>query len=152
LLQSKKRKELSALWTEIRTTGTHTRGPAQKPGSSAFISIKRARSFSGALAHALKYPAKFLTASTPARLAELEATFHRTRRFSATAAFYNVEVTREPGDESPVGECPLCGARLCEVMEPWVPRCALETEGRCALDQARREAGRAKVFSGAGPP
>jgi hypothetical protein len=139
LLQSKARKELSALWTEIR-------------GERSFVSIKRARSFSGALAHALKYPAKFLTASTPARLAELEATFHRTRRFSASAAFYNVEVIREPGDDSPIGECPLCGARLCEIMEPWVPRFVLEAEGRCGVDQARSEAGRARVLSGTGPP
>jgi hypothetical protein len=139
LPQSKARKELSTLWSEIR-------------GERSFVSIKHARSFAAALAHALKYPAKFLSASTPERLAELEATFHRTRRFSAGGAFYNVEPTREPGEESPVGECPLCGARLCEIVEPWVPRFVLEAEGRRDVEQVRREVGRARVLSGTGPP
>jgi hypothetical protein len=139
LPQSKARKELSALWSEIR-------------GERSFVSIKRARSFAAALAHALKYPAKFLSASTPERLAELEATFHGTRRFSAGGAFYNVESLREPGEESPVGECPLCGARLCEIVEPWVPRFVLEGEGRRRVEDVRREVSRTKIFSGAGPP
>jgi hypothetical protein len=139
LLQSKARKELSSLWSEIR-------------GERSFVSIKRARSFRAALAHALKYPAKFLSASTPERLAVLEATFHRTRRFSAGGAFYNVTPEREPGEESPVGECPICGAPLCEVLEPWVPRFVLEAEGRRDVGDVRREAGRAEVFSGSGPP
>lgn len=139
LPQSKARKELSALWSEIR-------------GERSFVSIKPARSFQAALAHALKYPAKFLSASTPERLAELEATFHRTRRFSAGGAFYNVKAVREPGEDSPVGECPLCGARLVEIMEPWSAVFALEAEGRRSVEQVRREVSRAKVFSGAGPP
>jgi hypothetical protein len=139
LPQSKQLKELSTLWSEIR-------------GERSFVSIKRARSFRAALAHALKYPAKFLSASTPERLAELEATFHRTRRFSTGGAFYDVASSREPGDDSPIGECPLCGARLCEVLEPWVPRSALEAEGRRDVGQTRREVGRARVLSGAGPP
>lgn len=139
LPQSKALKELSALWSEIR-------------GARSFVSIKYARSFRVALAHALKYPAKFLTASAPQRLAQLEATFHRSRRFSAGGAFYNVTPTREPGEESPIGECPLCGARLCKVAEPWVPRFVLEAEGRRDVEQARREAGRARVLSGTGPP
>lgn len=131
--------ELTALWSEIR-------------GERSFISIKRAKSFRAALAHALKYPAKFLRASTPARLAELEATFHRTRRFSTGGAFYNISSLREPGEDSPIGECPLCHARLCEVLEPWVPRFVLEAEGRRDVAQARREVGRASVLSGTGPP
>jgi hypothetical protein len=139
LFQSKQRKELSTLWSEIR-------------GERSFVSIKTARSFRAALAHALKYPAKFLSTSTPDRLAELEATFHRTRRFSAGGAFYNVTPIREPGDDSPMGECPLCGARLCEVVEPWVPRSILEAEGRRDVGQARREAGRARVLSRTEPP
>ena len=132
-------KELSALWSKIR-------------GERSFVSIKRARSFSAGLAHALKYPAKFLSNSTPERLAELEATFHRTRRFSAGGAFYNVKPTREPGQDSPIGECPLCGARLCEIVEMWVPRSVLESEGRRDAGQVRREVGRKKVLSGDGPP
>lgn len=139
LPQSKVRKELSALWSEIRR-------------ERSFVSIKRARNFRMALAHALKYPAKFLNASTPERLAELEATFHRTRRFSTGGIFYNVTSMREPGDDSPIGECPLCGARLCEVLEPWVARFVLEAEGRRNVQQVRREVGRARVLSGAGPP
>jgi len=139
LPQSKERKELSALWSEIR-------------GERSFVSIKHARSFPEALAHALKYPAKFLSISTPERLAELEAAFHRTRRFSTGGAFYNVTPTREPGEESPIGECPHCGARLCEVLETWVPRFVLEAEGRRDVEQVRREVGRAKILSGSGPP
>jgi hypothetical protein len=134
-----KRKELSALWSEIR-------------GERSFVSIKPAKTFSAALAHALKYPAKFLDASTPERLAQLEAVFHRTRRFSSGGAFYNVTPVREPGDDSPVGECPLCGARLVEVMEPWSAVFALEGEGRRSVEQVRREIGRARILSGAGPP
>ena len=129
-----RRKELSALWSEIR-------------GERSFVSIKRARSFRAALAHALKYPAKFLSASTPERLAELEATFHGTRRFSAGGAFYNVKSEREPGQESSIGDCPLCGSRLCEIVEPWVPRFVLEREGRRSVEDVRREVGKAKAFS-----
>lgn len=139
LPQSKAWKELSALWSEIR-------------GERSFVSIKYARSFSAALAHAMKYPAKFLNASTPGRLAELEATFSDTRRFSTGAAFFNVTPTREPGEESPIGKCPLCGARLCEVLEPWVPRFILEAEGRRDVGEVRREVGRTRILSGAGPP
>ena len=130
-----RRKELSALWSIvglqgerrnemlrfIRKHGLRDAWRELAPKERRFVSIKRARSFAAALAHALKYPAKFLSASTPERLAELEATFHGTRRFSAGGAFYNVTSQREPGDESPVGECPLCGARLVEIVEPWVP-------------------------------
>jgi len=139
LPQSKGRKELSALWSEIR-------------GERSFVSIKRARTFRAALAHALKYPAKFLSASTPERLAELEATFHGTRRFSSGGAFYGVTPMRQPGEESSVGKCPICDAQLMEIVEPWVPRFVLEGEGRRDVEQARREAGKAKVFSGAEPP
>ena len=131
--------ELTALWSEIR-------------GERSFVSIKRAKGFRAALAHALKYPAKFLKASTPARLAELEATFHRTRRFSTGGAFYNISSLRVPGENSPIGKCPLCHARLCEVLEPWVPRFILEAEGRRDVGQARREVGRARVLSGTGQP
>ena len=133
LPQSKARKELSALWSEIR-------------GELSFVSIKRARSFRAALAHALKYPSKFLSDSTPDRLAELEATFHRTRRFAACGAFYNVKCEREPGDDSTAGECPVCHARLVEVMEPWASVGLLEAEGRRDVDQVRRESSRARIF------
>ena len=117
-----------------------------------FVSIKRAKGLNGALAHALKYPAKFLSASTPQRLADLEAVFHRTRRFSTGGAFYGLKSQREPGEDSPIGSCPLCGARLSETVEPWVSRFVLEAEGRRNVEEARREMARAKTFSGTGPP
>lgn len=133
LPQSKARKELSALWSEIR-------------GETSFVSIKWARDFRTALAHALKYPAKFLSVSTPERLAELEATFHRTRRFAACGAFYNVKREREPGDDSVAGECPVCRARLVEVIEPWASIASLQAEGRRDVDQVRREHNRKRIF------
>jgi hypothetical protein len=135
LPQSKARKELSVLWSEIR-------------GERSFVSIKRARSFAAALAHALKYPAKFLNASTPERLAQLEAVFHKTRRFSTGGAFYGIKVMQEPGEDSPVGTCPLCGAPLVKILEPWVPRFDLEAEGRVDVEEARRASNRAAAFSG----
>lgn len=139
LPQSKARKELSALWSEIR------REPS-------FVSIKYARSFPTALAHALKYPAKFLNGSSPERLAELEATFHHTRRFATGGAFYGVEVMREPGEDSPIGSCPICGGQLYEIVEPWIPRFELESEGRGELEAVCRDVGRATVFCEPKPP
>lgn len=161
-----RRKELSALWSIVALQPKRKREMlklAKKYGlrdlwrwldahEQRFVSIKRAGSFRGALAHALKYPAKFLADSTPERLAELEATFHKTRRFSTGGAFYRVKSMREPGEDSPIGSCPHCGARLCEVVEPWVSRFALESEGRKDIGQVRRELLRAKVLSGSGPP
>lgn len=161
-------KELSALWSIVALPQKRKREMlklAKKYGlrdlwpwldgrERRFVSIKRARSFHGALAHALKYPAKFLSASTPERLAELEAAFHKTRRFSTGGAFYRVKSMREPGEDSPIGSCPHphCGGRLYEVVEPWVSCFALESEGRKDIGQVRREVQRAKVFSGSGPP
>jgi hypothetical protein len=160
-------RELSALWSIAGLRGERRRemlrfvrkyGPrgawsALRSWERRFVSIKRARSFRAALAHALKYPAKFLSASTPERLAELEAAFHKTRRFSAGGAFYNVKPMREPGEDSPTGSCPHCGARLMEVSDPgWVPRFVLESEGRRDLETVRREVNRAKILSGSGPP
>jgi hypothetical protein len=105
-------------------------------------------SFAGALAHALMYPAKYLDSSTPQRLAELEATFHGTRRFSRGGVFYNIT----PSSESGTGDCPICHAPLCEIVEPWMSRFALEAEGRRSIHDVRREVGRERVFSGLGPP
>ena len=64
-----KKRELSKIWQEAT------------PDSSFIISIKYAKSVASALAHATKYPAKFLSRSTPERLAQLEKSFHRVRRF-----------------------------------------------------------------------
>src|SRR5262249_45949985 len=85
LPQSKLRKELSALWSEIRL-------------ERSFVSIKRANSFEAALGHALKYPSKYFEAS-PVRLVDLEIAFDRVRRVHALAAFYNPKIERQPGEE-----------------------------------------------------
>jgi hypothetical protein len=160
-----RRKQLSALWSIacmrgprrremlrfIRRHGLSDAWRVIAPNERRFISIKRARSFRAALAHALKYPAKFLSHSTPERLADLEAAFNHTRRFSAGGAFYRVKTMREPGEDSPIGCCPICGARLCEVVEPWVSCFDLESEGRRGVEQMRREMARARTFGGGGP-
>jgi len=161
-----RRKELSALWSIaglhgarrremlrfIRRHGLRCAWRELAPYERRFVSIKRARSFRAALAHALKYPAKFLSVSTPERLAELEAAFHRARRFSAGGAFYNVAKERQPGEDSPIGYCPICGGRLSETVEPWVSIFDLEREGRKDVEQVRRDVGRAKVLSGSASP
>ena len=113
-----------------------------------FVSIKIANNFAEALGHALKYPAKFIEQSTPQRLAQLEFAFHRTRQFSTGGAFYKAVPNREPGEDSPVGECPKCHAPLCETVEPWVSVFVLESEGRADVERVRRDEGRAKIFSG----
>lgn len=160
-------KELSAIWSvaniqdrarrrevirSARKYGVRNLWNALRPEEHRFVSIKRARSFQSALAHALKYPSKFVSRSTPERLAELEAAFHKTRRFSTGGMFYRLKVIREPGEDSSLGECPLCGGRLAEVVEGWVPRFALEAEGRQDIEQARQHAGREKALQGASPP
>lgn len=159
-------KELSALWSIVGLPAKRKREMlrfVRKHGLRAvwnelaenerrFVSVKIAESFRAALSHALKYPAKFLSASTPERLAELEVTFHKTRRFSTGGAFYCVKAMREPGEEGPIGSCPVCGARLCEIVEPWVSVFSLEAEGRANLVTAHREAARVKLFRESGPP
>lgn len=122
------------------------------PSEKRFASVKLAKNFRQALAHALQYPAKFLSQSTPKRLAQLEAAFHGTRRFSTGGAFYRLECEREPGQDSPIGSCPLCGARLCEIVEPWVPRFALEAEGRLDVAAVRRQVTRGRILARAAPP
>lgn len=139
LPQSKKHKDLSALWSEVRS-------------ERSFVSIKRARSLVAGLAHALKYPAKFLSRSTPERLAELEETFHGTRRFSTGGRFYRIKRMREPGEDSLNCYCPKCGGVLVERGEVWVSVPVLEREGRCDVGEVRREIARAKVFSEARSP
>jgi hypothetical protein len=91
------KKELSEMWRQIT-------------GGSFIVSIKYARSFTAALYHAIKYPAKFAERSTPERLAELEVIFHRVRRFHTLAAFYNPDVPKEEKPGAP--HCPACGELL----------------------------------------
>jgi hypothetical protein len=136
-----KNKELSDLWSRIR-------------GERSFVSIKSAKTFAGALAHALKYPAKFLEKSSPQRLAELERTFHRTRRVSTGGAFYRITELREPGDDRQFDHafCPFCKVRLVQVHEPWQPLSVLESEGRISLRAAEREAGLNSALGNESPP
>lgn len=167
LPQSKKHKELSALWSLscvrdrqrrrellrfVRKHGLRGLWAELRQEEKRHVSIKRARSFQAALAHALKYSSKFVSLSEPERLADLEAAFHKTRRFSTGGAFYRLKVMREPGEDSELGCCPLCGSPLAEVVEGWVPRFVLEAEGRRDVDEARQQVGKQKVFGGASPP
>jgi hypothetical protein len=136
----------------VRACGLEYAWAFLKSEERRFVSIKRARSFRAALAHALKYPAKFLSSSTPERLASLEETFHHTRRFSTGGVFYNLKFEREPGEDSRNGSCPICGSRLYEIVEPWSSIFSLEAEGRLNLAVVFRAAAQARVFSGSGPP
>jgi hypothetical protein len=164
-----KRKELSALWSIVwipdRIRRKELMRYAREHGLSKlwkqlehhewrFVSIKPAKSFAGALAHALKYPAKFLDKSTPERLASLEKTFHRTRRVSTGGAFYRVTAVREPGDDTQLEHqfCPFCKVRLVVVHEQWQPMSTLEKEGRISLKAAEREAGLHNALGDESPP
>ncbi len=133
------RKELSRLWAKITGDG------------SFIISIKYARSFESALFHAVKYPAKLIRSSDPKRLADLEAVFHRVRRFHTLAAFYNAKVdpeTESPPEVSTVGrKCPLCAEALSEITR-WVPMAQLESRGLPDIAQVRSEQARVRIFSG----
>ena len=131
-----KDKELSRIWSQI-------------VGEQAFVSIKPAKSFPAALAHALKYTSKYVSDSTPERLAELEKAFNRVRRVHTLAAFYNVKQA-EPGEEYGSLDCkgcPLCGGTLLRVsgwkMRP-IPE--LKAAGLKNLEESWREAGRNNVF------
>lgn len=166
-----KRKELSALWSIVLLPKEQSRRRrelmrfSRKFGltevwdqlasdEQRFVSIKHAESFVSALAHALKYPAKFLDKSTPQRLAALERTFHKTRRVSTGGAFYRVRELREPGGDQELEHafCPFCKVRLVVVREQWQPLSILEEEGRINLRAAEREAGLLNALGDESPP
>jgi hypothetical protein len=165
------RKELSALWSLVllpkekaqrrrellrfaRKYGLGEVWDQLAPDEQRFVSIKRAKSFAGALAHALKYPAKVLDKSSPQRLAALEKTFHKTRRVSTGGAFYRIKEVREPGEDRGLdhGYCPFCKVRLEQVHEQWQPLSVLEGEGRISLRAAEREAGLHTALGDESPP
>ena len=138
-----KKKELSRLWSEVI-------------GEQAFVSIKAARSFRAALAHALKYPGKFVRCSTPERLAELEKAFHRVRRVHTLARFYNVkpgDAQEPPEDWAGSSCCPLCPGTL-EKVRGWHlrPIPELENEGLKDIEDVRREMTRERAFGPRGSP
>jgi hypothetical protein len=131
-----KKKELSKLWSEI-------------VGETAFVSIKPAKSFTGALAHALKYTSKYVSDSSPDRLAALEKAFHRVRRVHTMAAFYNVK--EEPGADSGSLDCkgcPECGGTLIRP-SGWKlrPISELKEAGLRPLEETWREKGRNSVLA-----
>jgi hypothetical protein len=143
-------------------------------GDGSFIvSIKRANSVAAALWHATKYPGKFIRESTPERLAELELSYHRVRRFRLLGAFDKRVAERvitsveqdEPGATADLLDqvlrgshiagqrCPCCGAALHRV-PGWRDLDSVIAEGLLSLDAARQEATRKDGLSGAGagPP
>lgn len=136
-----KNKQLSTLWSKIRR-------------ERSFVSIKAADSFAGALAHALKYAAKFLDKSSPERLAALENTFHKTRRVSTGGAFYRVKSVHGSGEipEHAHSCCPFCKVRLVVIHETWQPLSTLEKEGRTNLRAAVREVGLLGALGNQSPP
>jgi hypothetical protein len=129
---------LSERWREV-CAGTVFEG-------SYIVSIKRARSFVHALAHALKYPGKYVSASDPERLAELEAAFHRVRRVHALGAFYNAAPDEPGDDEAGDGDvCPECGSAMIK-RGSWEPVSKLEAEGRVDLCEYSRRRARKRAF------
>jgi len=107
LPQTKAEKQLSKAWA--KATG----------GLASIVSIKLRPNFASGIAHAVKYPAKYVESSTPARLAQLEVAFHGVRQIHTLARFYNVK-RQEVEDELDFCSCPICDAPLPEIME-WVP-------------------------------
>jgi hypothetical protein len=166
-----KDKELSALWSIVLLPKDKSRRRLElmrfarkhglgglwdqlAPDERRFVSIKTADSFAEALGHALKYPTKFIEKSLPQRLAELERTFHKTRRVSTGGAFYRVKELREPGSDQELEHafCPFCKVRLVMVREQWQPISILEEEGRISLRAAEREAALRLALGEESPP
>jgi hypothetical protein len=105
--QTKGNKQLSKAWAQA--TG----------GIATIASIKLRPNLAGAIAHAVKYPAKYIEHSEPERLAQLESVFHGVRRLHALARFYAVKKA-ENEDQLDFCSCPICKAPLSEIVE-WVP-------------------------------
>jgi hypothetical protein len=140
-----KKKELSRLWSKVT------------PDGSFIISIKIAKSVEAALAHATKYTAKFIAHSTPERLADLEKSYDRVRRFHVLGAFDKrllppEQLEREEKAKGEFGAgriCPHCGGILSEPSGWNSSLVALGRQGLKDLDEVRREIGRQRVFSAA---
>ncbi len=137
-----KKRQLSHLWARVT------------PDGSFIISIKYARSLEAALAHATKYPSKFLRHSTPERLAELEKSYNRMRRFHLLGAFDKRLLLPEEreSEEKKKGEfasgrtCPHCGAKLSEP-NGWRPLADLKLRGVKDISEVRREIGKQRVLA-----
>jgi hypothetical protein len=105
--QGKRNKQLSRAWAEA--TG----------GIAKIAYIKLRPDLAGAIAHAVKYPAKYIERSEPARLALLESVFHRVRRFHSIGRFYGAK-KQDVEDQLDFCSCPICQAPLSDIVE-WVP-------------------------------
>jgi len=116
---------------------------------SKIVSIKRAGNFQLALVHALKYPAKYLSSSTPARLADLELAFHGVRRVTTLGAFYNAVPKGARGGKGV--DCPRCASALFPD-GAWWPIPILLREGLEDLEEVRRSAAREIQGWAAGAP
>ena len=142
-------KWLSATWRKICKDG------------SFIVSIKRAKDVAQALWHATKYPAKFIQASTPERLAQLEKSYHRVRRFRLLGAFdkrvaERIIAASRQGEEavaddldsilgasSKTNRCPYCESPLHRV-GGW---CSLEElSGLPDLDEVKRDMARQRIL------
>ena len=93
----------------------------------------------------MKYPLKYVKTSSPARLADLEAAFHRVRMIAVLGAGYNVVREASGGGEDEERRCPDCGAKL-RLENRWWPIPILRLKGfvdlkeaRCAVAQRKRE-------------
>ena len=144
LPQKKKKRELSRLFTEV-------------VGDSGFVSIKMARSFPAALAHALKYPAQFISRSNPERLAQLEAAFHGVNRIHSMASFYNPKSGSGSPLEPDIQElmsCPVCEAEIRVIGWSMQTVMELKKEGLRSYSELRQEKARREVSSAPGraPP
>jgi hypothetical protein len=137
-----KRKQLASLW-KAACQGTPFQG-------SFIVSIKPAKSFEAGLAHALKYAGKFLS-KDPERLADLELAFHGVRRVHTLAAFYNAAPKADAESAAADGPvCPICSAAL-ERVGGFCLIKKLRDDGCRDLFEARRQAGRERVFRGPPP-
>ena len=112
-------------------------------------SIQSARGdFRRALYHLLKYVSK-PPGTDPKHLAHLEAAFSSVRRVHTLGLFYNPEL---PEDGDPIElKCPYCNGHLF-VVGMYCSVGDLESSGLRDIETVRRELGRQRAFSGAGPP
>jgi len=138
---------------------------------SFIISIKRTNSVAAALRHATKYPGKFVRESTPERLAELELSYHRVRRFRLLGAFDKRVSERivagadqtEPRESSDLLDqvvsgsshaghcCPYCDAPL-KRLPGWRDLNEMLAMNVPSLDVARQQIARTHGLGGTGPP
>ena len=103
--------------------------------------------FSRGRGHAFKYAGKFLS-NDPARLADLELAFHGVRRAHTLGAFYNALPKDKPEQNGCGPSYPECGSALNQDGCFLAVR-ILEREGRVDVGEARRAAGRERVFKSA---